>query len=46
MEFKPKSPEQIQAQVEHFADKGVKECSYEQSVKYPFFRHFVCKFAS
>lgn len=32
MEFRPKTQEQIQAQVEHFADKGVKEFSSEQKL--------------
>lgn len=32
MEFKPKTQEQIMAQVEHFADKGVKEFSSEQKL--------------
>ncbi len=32
MEFKPKTQEQIEAQVEHFADKGVKEFSSEQKL--------------
>ena len=32
MELKPKTQEQIMAQVEHFADKGVKEFSSEQKL--------------